>query len=328
MKRRKFLQLACAAAAWPRTARAQQSAQIRRVAYLTTNPESDPETQKWISTFRKSLEELGWIEGRNVRTEYRFGGGDSSRMPALAKELVELRPDVIFAATGPAVSATRLQTLSIPIVFVQVPDAVSAGFVTNLAHPEGNVTGFTNLEFSIGEKWLQIMRELSAGVQRIGVMLDPGNATWTMYLRTIETAAPSFKVQLMPLPVRDAAEIVASITKFANEPGGGLIVLPAPVTLAHRAVIIAEAAHRHLPAIYPYRFFTVEGGLASFGIDLPSNFRQAASYVDRILRGAKPADLPVQLPTKFELVINLKAAKALGLEPAVSLLVRADEVIE
>jgi putative ABC transport system substrate-binding protein len=208
MRRREFITyLGGAAAAWPRIARAQQSVQMRRVAYLTTNPENDPETQKWVSVFRKGLEELGWIEGRNVRTEYRFGGGDSSRMPALAKELVELRPDVILAATGPAVYATRLQTLSIPIVFLQVPDAVSAGYVTNLAHPEGNITGFTNLEFSIGEKWLQIMSECSPGVQRIGVMLDPGNATWTMYLRTIETAAPSFKVQLMPLPVRDAAEL-------------------------------------------------------------------------------------------------------------------------
>jgi putative tryptophan/tyrosine transport system substrate-binding protein len=329
MRRRDFITLVGGSAlALPLTLRAQQSGQMRRLAYLTTNPESDPETQKWVSAFRKRLEELGWIEGRNLRTEYRFGSGDSSRMPALAKDLVELRPDVIFAATGPAVYATRQQTLSIPIVFVQVPDAVSAGYVTNLAHPEGNITGFTNLEFSIGEKWLQIMSECSSGVRRIGVMFDPGNATWTMYLRTIETAAPSFKFQLTPLPVRDAAEIEATITKFAAEQSGGLIVLPAPVTLAHRSVIIAAAAYRLLPALYPYRFFVAEGGLASFGIDLPSNFRQAASYIDRILRGAKPADLPVQLPTKFELVINLKTAKALGLDVAPSLLARADEVIE
>jgi putative ABC transport system substrate-binding protein len=328
MRRREFIAGLGVTAAWPIVTQAQQSDQMRRIAYLTTNAENDPQTQQWVAAFRKGLEEHGWIEGRNVRIDFRFGGGDDSSMPRLAKELLERRPDVILAATGPAVNATRQQTLSIPIVFVQLPDAVSAGYVTNLARPEGNITGFTNLEFSIGEKWLRIMRECSPGVRRIGVIFDPGNATWALYLRTIETAAPSFKVQLTPLGVTDTAEIEAKITTFATEPDGGLIVVPSPVSLQHRSLIIALATQRRLPAIYPYRFFVAEGGLASFGVDLPSLFRQAASYVDRILKGAKPADLPVQLPTKFELVINLKTAKALGVELPASLVARADEVIE
>jgi putative ABC transport system substrate-binding protein len=330
MRRRTFITLVggTAAVGWPLTTRAQQSDQMRRIAYLTTNVENDPQTQQWVAAFRKSLEEHGWIEGRNVRIDFRFGGGDDSSMPRLAKELLERRPEVILAATGPAVNATRQQTLSIPIVFVQLPDAVSAGYVTNLARPEGNITGFTNLEFSIVEKWLQIMRECSPGVRRIGVLFDPGNATWALYLRTIETAAASFKLQLTPLGVTDTAEIAAKIATFAGEPDGGLIVVPSPVSLQHRTLIIALATQHRLPAIYPYRFFAAEGGLASFGVDLPGLFRQAASYVDRILRGAKPADLPVQLPTKFELVINLKTAKALGFELPTSLVARADEVIE
>jgi putative ABC transport system substrate-binding protein len=327
MRRRDFIAGIGLAAAWPASA-AQQSDQMRRIAYLTASAEDDPETQRLVAAFRKRLGELGWVEGQNVRIDFRFGGGEASSMPSLAKELLERRPDVILGATGPAVTAIRQLTFSTPIVFVQVPDAVSAGYVTNLAHPGGNITGFTNLEFSIGEKWLQIMGECSPGRRRVGVVFDPGNATWAMYLRTIETAAPSFKVQLTPLGVHDIAEIEASITTFAAEPGGGLIVLPAPVTLRHRSRIIAVAAQRRLPAIYPYRFFAEEGGLASYGIDLPSTFRQAASYVDRILKGAKPGDLPVQLPTKFELVINLKTAKALGFELPASLLARADEVIE
>jgi putative tryptophan/tyrosine transport system substrate-binding protein len=328
MRRREFIGVVLGAAALPLGARAQQSEHNRRIAYLTASAESDPETQRWVAAFRKGLEEYGWIEGRNVRIDFRFGGGDSTSMPKFANELLELQPDVILAATGPAVNAIRQQTLSIPIVFVQVPDPVSAGYVTNLAHPEGNITGFTNFEFSIGEKWLQVMRECSPGVHRIGVVFDSGNPTWAFFLRTIETAAPSFKVQLMPLGVRDMAEIETKITTFATEPNGGLIVIPSPITLTQRSRIIALAMERRLPAIYPYRFFAVEGGLASYGIDLPSTFRQAASYVARILKGAKPGDLPVQLPTKFELVINLRTAKALGFELPASLVARADEVIE
>jgi ABC-type uncharacterized transport system substrate-binding protein len=329
MRRREFIGVVLGAGALSLRARAQQSEHFRRIAYLTASAEDDPQNRQWVTAFRKGLEEHGWIEGRNVRIDFRFGGENyGSLMPKLAKELLEQRPDVILAATGPAVYAIRQQTFSIPIVFVQVPDAVSAGFVTNLARPEGNITGFPNLEFSIGEKWLQIMRECSPVSTRIGVVFDAGNPTWTLYLRTIETAAPSFKVQLIPLGVRDMAEIETKITTFATEPNGALIVIPSPITLTQRSRIIALAMERRLPAIYPYRFFAVEGGLASYGIDLPSTFRQAASYVDRILKGAKPADLPVQLPTKFELVINLKTARTLGLDVPLSLLARADEVIE
>jgi putative ABC transport system substrate-binding protein len=211
---------------------------------------------------------------------------------------------------------------------VQVPDAVSAGYVTNLARPDGNVTGFTNFEFSIGGRWLQLIKECSPNVGRIAVVFDPANPSWAAYLRTIEAAAPSFKVQLVPVSVRNIAEIEAGIASFAGEPDGALLVIPSPVAILHRSSIIAIAAQRRLPAVYPYRFFVTDGGLMAYGVDLPILYRQAASYVDRVLNGTKPADLPVQLPTKFQLVINLKAAKLLGIDVPPTLLARADEVIE
>jgi putative ABC transport system substrate-binding protein len=328
MRRREFIAGLSSAMAWPGIARAQQSEQMRRVAYVTSLSESDLEQQRLIAAFRDGLRDVGWIEGRNVHIDYRFGGGDSSAMPKLVKELLQLHPDVILAATTPAATAARQQTLSLPIVFVQVPDAVSAGYVTNLAHPDGNITGFTNFEFSIGERWLQIMKDCAPAVNRIAVVFDPANPSWAAYLRTIETAAPSFKARLTPMGVRDAAEIDSSIQAFAGEPRGGLIVLPSPVTQTHRGRIIAIAEQRRLPAIYPYRHFAAEGGLISYGIDLPDLYKHAATYVDRILKGAKPADLPVQLPTKFELVINLKTAKAFGFDLPASLVARADQVIE
>jgi putative ABC transport system substrate-binding protein len=316
------------AAAWPGVARTQQADQVRRVAYVTSLSESDPEQQRLVAAFRKGLEQAGWVEGRNLHIDFRFGGGDSTVMPKLLRELLQLRPDVILAATTPAATAARQQTLSLPIVFVQVPDAVSAGYVTNLAHPDGNITGFTNFEFSIGGRWLQLMKDCAPKVSRIAVVFDPDNPSWAAYLRTIETVAPSFKVQLTPMGVHDAAEIEANIGAFAAEPNGGLIVLPSPVTQRYRGPLIAIAGQRRLPAIYPYRHFVAEGGLISYGIDLPSLYKQAASYVDRILKGAKPADLPVQLPTEFELVINLKTAKTLGFDLPASLVARANEVIE
>jgi putative ABC transport system substrate-binding protein len=328
MRRREFIVGLGILAAWPEVARTEPAEQMRRVAYVTSLSESDPEQQRLVAAFRKGLEEAGWVEGRNIRIDFRFGGGDSTVMPKLLKELLQLRPDVILAATTPAATAARQQTLSLPIVFVQVPDAVSAGYVTNLAHPDGNITGFTNFEFSIGGRWLQIMKDCAPKVSRIAVVFDPDNPSWAAYLRTIETAAPSFKVQLTPMGVRDAAEIEANITAFAAEPDGGLIVLPSPVTQRYRGPLIAIAGQRRLPAVYPYRHFVAEGGLISYGIDLPSLYKQAASYVDRILKGAKPADLPVQLPTAFELVVNLKTAKSLGFELPASLVARANEVIE
>jgi putative tryptophan/tyrosine transport system substrate-binding protein len=328
MRRRDLMAGLGLAAAGCRAARADQSGQMRRVAYVTSLCEGDPEQQRLVDAFRKGLDDAGWVDGSNVRIDYRFGGGDSSAMPKLLRELLQLRPDVVLAATTPAATAARQQTLTLPIIFVQVPDAVSAGFVTNLAHPDGNITGFTNFEFSIGGRWLQIMKECAPNVSRIAVVFDPANPSWAAYLRTIETAAPSFKVELTPMGVRDAAEIETNITAFAAEPDGGLIVLPSPVTQRYRRRIITVAGQHRLPTIYPYRHFVAEGGLISYGIDLPSLYKQAASYVDRILKGAKPADLPVQLPTKFELVINLKTAKALGFDLPVSLVALANEVIE
>jgi putative ABC transport system substrate-binding protein len=329
MRRREFIRLiGGAAAAWPLAARAQQPDRLRRIGFVTVNDESDPEAQLMVAAFRKGLEEFGWTDGRNIRIDYRFGGGDATLMPKLAKELVELRPDMIVAATTTAATAVRQLTLSIPIVFVQVPDPVAAGFVTNLARPDGNITGFTNFEFSIGGRWLQVIKECAPGVSRVAVVFDPANPAWAAYMRTIETAAPSFNVHLTPAGVRNAAEIETNFTAFAREPNGALVVLPSPVNTQQRETIIAMAARHRLPAVYPYCYFVTNGGLMSYGVDLPDLYKQAASYVDRLLKGAKPADLPVQLPTKFEFIINLKTAKALGLTVPSSLLATANEVIE
>jgi putative tryptophan/tyrosine transport system substrate-binding protein len=329
MRRRAFIEgFAALAAVWSLAARAQQPDKIRRIGFVTSNAESDPETRLWITAFRKGLEELSWIDGRNVRIDYRFGGGDATLVPKLAKEVVDLRPEVIVAGTTPAATAVRQHTLSIPIVFVQVADPVAAGFVTNLAHPEGNITGFTNFEFSIGGKWLQAIKDCAPGVSRVGVVFDPANPTWAEYLRTIEAVAAAFGVLLTPVGVSNVPEIKDKISAFAREPNSALIVLPAPVTLLHREAIIATAAQQRLPAVYPYRFFVRDGGLMSYGVNVPDLYKQAASYVDRILKGAKPADLPIQQPTKFELAINLKTAKALGLTIPPTLFARADEVIE
>jgi putative ABC transport system substrate-binding protein len=329
MQRREFITLiGGAAAAWPLAARAQQPGQPRRIGFLASNAESNPEEQLLVAAFRKGLEELGWTDGHNVRIDYRFGGGDPALMPTLAKELVELRPEVIVAAATVAATAVRQQTLSIPIVFVQVPDPVSAGFVTNLARPDGNITGFTNFEFSIGGKWLEVIKECASGISRVAVVFDPANPSWVAYLRTIEAAALSFNVQLIPAGVHNAVEIETNITAFAREPNGALVILPGPVITSHHKAIIAMAARHRLPAVYPYSFMVTNGGLISYGVNVPNLYKAAASYVDRVLKGAKPADLPVQLPTKYELAINLKTAKAFGLTMPSSLLTRADEVIE
>jgi putative ABC transport system substrate-binding protein len=329
MKRREFITLlGGAAATWPLAARAQQGERVRRVGALLTEAESDLEVQSWIRELVQRLQELGWTNGRNVQVDFRFSDADATRTSMLATELIELRPDVVFAGGAPAATALRQQTLSIPIVFVRVVDPVSAGFVTNLARPEGNITGFTNFEFSVGGKWLQLLKECAPSVDRIAVVFDPANATWAAYLRTIEAAAPSFGVRLIPAGVRDAAEITQRIATFARDPNGALVVLPSPVTIRHRETIIVAAARHRLPTIYPYRFFTVDGGLMSYGSDVLDSYRRAASYVDRILRGAKVAELPVQQPIKYELTINVKTAKTLGLALPDSVLARADEVIE
>ena len=329
VKRREFMALlGGAAAAWPHLACAQAPDRKRRIGFLSPIAETDPEEQAWIRELTQRLESLGWANGRDVQIDFRFGSADATRMAMLATELIDLHPDVMFAVGSPAAAALRQQSLSIPIIFVQVLDPVSTGFVTNLARPEGNITGFTNFELSIGGKWLQLLKECGPSVSRIAAVFDPGNPTWAAYLRTIEAAAPSVGVQLMPVSVRDLAEIKQRITAFAREPNGALVVFPSAGTIQHRKPIIAIAAEQRLPAIYPYRFFTVDGGFMSYGVDVRDLYRRAASYVDRILRGAKVAELPVQQPTKYELVINVKTAKALGLDVPPQLLARADEVIE
>jgi putative tryptophan/tyrosine transport system substrate-binding protein len=327
LNRREVFTLIGGAAAWPLAARAQDD-RVRRVGFLSTIAESDLEVQSWIGGVVQRLQELGWTNGRNVQVDFRFSDADAARTSMLATELIELRPDVVLAAGALAATALRQQTLSIPIVFAQVVDPVSAGFVTNLARPEGNITGFTNFEFSVGGKWLQLLKECAPSVDKIAVVFDPANPTWAAYLRTIEAAAPSFGVRLTPASVRDAAEITQRLATFARDPNGALVVLPSPVTIRHRETIILAAERHRLPTIYPYRFFTVDGGLMSYGSDVLDQYRRAASYVDRILRGAKVAELPVQQPIKYDLTINVKTAKTLGLALPDSLLAQADEVIE
>jgi putative ABC transport system substrate-binding protein len=328
MKRREFITLVSGAATWPLAARAQQPERVRRIGFLSVVAESDPEIQTWIRELTQRLQELGWTGGRNVRIDFRFGAADPKRISQLATELIEGHPDVIIAGGTAAATALRQQSLSIPIVFAMVPDPVLAGFVTNLARPEGNITGFTNFEFSVGGKWLQLLKECAPAISRIAVVFDPANPSWAAYLRTIEAAASSFGVQLTPVGVRDAAEIKQRVAVFAREPNGAVVVFPSPVTVQHRESIISAAAERQLPAIYPYRVYAVDGGLMSYGSSLLDVYRGVASYADRILKGAKVAELPVQQPTKYELAINLKTAKALGLTIPPSVLARADEVIE
>jgi putative ABC transport system substrate-binding protein len=329
MRRRDFIKvLLGTTAAWPLATRAQQDDRVRRIGFLSTIAENDPENQTWIGELTQRLQELGWTSGRNVRIDFRFGGADAMRISMLATELVEGHPDVIIAVGLSAAAALRQQSLSIPIVFAQVADPILAGFVTNLARPEGNITGFTNFEFSVGGKWLQLLKQCAPAIGRIAVVFDPANPSWAAYLRTIEAAAPSFGVQLTPVGVRDAADIKQRVAVFAREPNGAVVVFPSPVTVQYRESIIAAAAEQRLPAIYPYRFFTVDGGLMSYGTSLLDVYGGAASYADRILKGAKVAELPVQQPTKFDLAINLKTAKALGVTIPPSLLATADEVIE
>jgi putative tryptophan/tyrosine transport system substrate-binding protein len=329
MRRRNFIAgLASTTAAWPLAARAQQPERVRRIGFLSPTAENDLEVQTWVGEFTQRLQELGWTDGRNVRIDFRFGRADAMRLSTLATELVEEHPDVIIAIGSPSAAALRQQSLSLPIVFVQVVDPVSVGFVTNLARPEGNITGFTNFEFSVGGKWLQLLKQCAPTISRIAVVFDPANPSWTIFLRSIESAAPAFGVQLKPAGVCDPAEIKQRVAAFAREPNGAVVVFPSPVANQYRESIITAAAEQRLPAMYPYRFYTVDGGLMSYGASLLEFYRGAASYVDRILKGAKVAELPVQQPTKYDLVINLKTAKSLGLTIPPGVMAIADEVIE
>jgi putative ABC transport system substrate-binding protein len=329
IRRREFITLlGGAAAAWPLTARAQQGERMRRVGVLNPFAENDPEVLANITAFRQALQKLGWTDGRNLRIDYRWGGANPERIRAHATELVALEPDVILVSSPLALQPLQQETRSIPIVFTGVSDPAGSGFVASLAHPGGNVTGFAVAEFSMYGKYLELLKEVAPHVTRVAVMMNPEQVPQAGNWRAIETVAPSFKVLLTAAHVRDAAEIERVIDAFARESNGGLIVLPSALTIVHRELIIALAARHRLPAVYAFRQFVVDGGLMSYGVDLVDQYRQAASYVDRILRGEKPAELPVQQPTQFKLLINLKTAKALGLEVPWFLQQRADEVIE
>jgi ABC-type uncharacterized transport system substrate-binding protein len=329
LKRREFIAaLVSVAATWPLVARAQQGDRRRRIGVLNPFTESDPEVHANITAFRQTLQKLGWTDGGNVRIDYRWGGADPGRIHAQAKELVSINPDVILVSSALALQPLLQETRSIPVVITNISDPVGAGFVASLARPGGNITGFTVAEFSMFGKLLEVLKEVAPHVTRVAVLLNPDQIPQAGMLRVIEAAAPSFRVQVTAAGARDAAELERAIDQFAREPNGGLIVLPNPVTDGNRGLIIAMAARHRLPAAYAFRHSVADGGLISYGPDRADMFRQAASYVDRILRGEKPADLPVQQPTKFELVINLKTAKALGLDVPWFVQQRADEVIE
>ena len=328
MKRREFITLLSGAAAWPFAARAQQPERVRRVGVLQGTAENDPETQARTKAFRQGLAALGWTEGRDILIDYRYATGDAARIKAYAAEMVSAGPDLILAVSTPVVAALR-QGNPVPIVFVQVIDPIGQGFVARLARPGGNITGFTTFEPAMGTKWLAMLKEIAPGVARVALMFNPDTAPFAvMFWQPVEDAAPSFDVKPIQAPVREVGEIEHAIETLERDGNGGLMVLPDISTLNHRDVIIALASRHRLPAIYPFRFFATSGGLMSYGIDVADVYRRAASYVDRILKGAKPSDLPVQLPTKFELAINLKTAKALGLYVPPLLQQRADEVIE
>jgi putative ABC transport system substrate-binding protein len=329
MRRRDFIAGLGGAAAWPMAARAQQSGRMKRVGVLMGLAESDPEGQARISAFRKTLQGLGWIEGMNIQIDYRWAGGDIERTRSLAVALVKSAPDVIVVNTPPGSSALRQETSTIPIVFVQVLDASESGLVANPAKPEANVTGFTNFyEYAMAGKWLQLLKETVPSLRRVAIMQNPNHPSWVGYLDKSTTAGASLGLQVVPTRIYAPEDIDNLLNAFAHEPDGGLLVLPDTFTTVHRRRIIDAAARGRLPAVYPLRFFAAYGGLMSYGADLVEMLRLAATYVSRILRGEAPSDLPVQSSTKFELVINLKTANALGLTIPETLLATADEVFQ
>ena len=333
MRRREFiLALGGAAAAssnlWPLAAHAQQPGGVRRIGVLMSLAADDLESQARLTAFLQGLQELGWTDGRNVQIDYRFGASDPDRIRKYAAELVALAPDIILATGGPTVGALQKSSRSVPIVFVDVIDPIAGGWVASLARPGGNATGFTLFEFSMSGKWLELLKQIAPQVRRVAFIRDPTTPAGSGQFGAIQTAAPSFGVEVSPIDVREAAEIERAVTAFAREPNCGLIAGSTSLAVMHRGLIIALAARHRLPAVYPFRFYVKAGGLISYGPDQVDPYRRAAGYADRILKGEKPADLPVQAPTKYELAINLKSAKALGLTVPPQLLARADEVIE
>jgi putative ABC transport system substrate-binding protein len=329
MKRREFIAgLGGAAAAWPLVARAQPSSQMRRIGILMSTAADDPEGQARLAAFQHGLQQLGWIDGRNVRIDVRWGAANADHTRKSAAELVALAPDLILASGGTVMGPLLQVTRTVPIVFTQTSDPVGAGFVDSLARPGGNATGFSLSEFATSGKWLELLKEIAPSVRRAAVIRDPAITAGIGQLGAIQAVAPSFGVELRPVDVRDAGEIERSVTAFAGGSNGGLIVTSSALSGLHRNLIITLAARHKLPAVYWQRFFVTGGGLISYGSDTIDPHRRAAGYVDRILKGEKPADLPVQAPTKYELIINLKTAKALGLTIPQSVLARADEMIE
>ena len=326
MRRREFIKgITCVAAAQPLLARAQE--RMRTIGFLNILADNDPELRLRIAAFKKSLQELGWKDGSNVRIEERYAGGDSERVRKYARELATLAPDVILTSGSVTVRPLQQATRTIPIVFVQTVDPVGSGYVESMSRPGGNTTGFTQFEYSLSGKWLELLKQIVPQVARVAVIRDPVNGSGIAQFAVIQAFAPPLGVEAIPVDARDIREVEHSITDFARIDNGGLIVTSGG-TGFHRDIIIPLAARLRLPAVYPYRYYAADGGLASYGPNTIEQFRRAASYVDRILKGEKPADLPVQAPTKYELVINLKTAKALGVTVPPSVLARADEVIE
>jgi putative ABC transport system substrate-binding protein len=329
MERREFIVLVgSAVTAWPLAVRAQQTDHMRRLGVLFSVAEADAEGQARAAALKLGLLEHGWVEGRNLEIDYRWGGGDPSRLRAYTAELMALNPDVIFAAPSAALAAVQRATRAIPIVFAQVSDPVGAGFVASLAHPGGNITGFALFEFAVGAKWVELLKQIAPSVSRAAVIYDPATPSATGFLPLIEAAGRSFGVDIFVHSVRDSNEIEGAISALAAEPNGGLIALAGPLITGKRDLIISLANKSRLPTIFALRYYAEAGGLASYGVDNHDLYRRAASYIDRILRGEKPSDLPVQEATKFQLVINLKTAKALGLTVPSALLAAADELIE
>jgi putative ABC transport system substrate-binding protein len=330
MRRREFVKLlAGSATAWPLAARAQQPERMRRLGVLSSLAETDQEAQAWDAAFRKRLIELQWIDGRNVHIDYRWGAGDVDRMRLFGQELVRLNPDVLIGISTPATAALQAATRTIPIVFAWVSDPVGSGFVSSLADPGGNITGFLNIESSVIGKWLALMHEIAPQVSRVGFLFNPQTAPFARYyLDAFRSAASALAIAAINAPVLSVDEVEAFMTKLGREAGAGLIIMSDTSMNVYRKMIYSLAARYRLPTIYPYRFFAAEGGLMSYGVDVPDLLRGAASYVDRILRGEKPNELAVQQPTKFELVINVKTAKTLGLAIPQTLLATADELIE
>jgi putative ABC transport system substrate-binding protein len=329
LRRRQFIAALGGASAWPLAARAQQGDRVRRIGVLMSGDENDPAYKRLVSAFTQALAGFGWTEGRNVRMDLRWWGDDTNRIPARARELVGSQPDIIVTDGTPATVALQRETRTIPIVFVSVADPVATGIVPRLNQPGGNVTGFASFEATLGGKWLELLTEIAPGLKRAAIMFNPDTVAVSIFMPPLESAARLLKLGQIIARVHNGVEIETAIIALGREPGGGLVVVPGGgFTTVHRVSIISAAARNNVPAVYPQSFFARDGGLLSYGPDRVDLFRRAATYVDRILRGANPAELPVQLPTKFVMVVNRKTATALGLAIPPSILLRADEVIE